>query len=408
MQTSILKKYLDTPQGEEADAILRACVHCGFCTATCPTYQLLGDELDSPRGRIYLIKQVLEGEPVTRITQRHLDRCLTCRSCETTCPSGVRYGRLLDIGREIVEQKVPRSLGQKMLRWSLRQILPYRKRFGALLKLGQLFRPLLPPTLKQQIPLAVNVQPVEPFSHHRRMLLLIGCVESSATPQTQSAAIRVMARLGVSLIGVSEQGCCGAVSHHLNANEEALVAVRNNIDAWWPEIEAGAEAVVMTASGCGVMVKEYGQLLKHDPHYADKAARVSELARDLTEVVTMEDLTALEIDGKGKKVAIHTPCTLQHGQQLPGAVDAILERLGYRLSPVMDSHLCCGSAGTYSILNPALSDQLGNNKIKALQVAEPDVIVTANVGCQLHLDNRTERPVKHWIELLDQGQKKIL
>ncbi|WP_428610078.1 glycolate oxidase subunit GlcF [Sedimenticola sp.] len=402
MQTHLLPTILDTPQGQEADAILRSCVHCGFCTATCPTYQLLGDELDSPRGRIYLIKQVLEGQPVTERTQRHLDRCLTCRSCETTCPSGVRYARLLDIGRSVVEKRVGRPPLAAVKRWGLRQLLPYPGRFALALRLGQWVRPLLPAKLQQKLPTRVQVDSRPVLRHSRRMLLLEGCAQSVATPNTNAATARVLDRLGISLISPADQGCCGAVSQHLSAEDEAAAFMRRNIDAWWPHIENGAEAILITASGCGSQVKEYGELLQQDAGYAEKARRVSALARDLCEVVDAEALEQLSITAPGLRVAYHSPCSLQHGQQLAGRVEAILTRLGFKLTPVADSHLCCGSAGTYSILQPALSQRLLDNKLTALQAGEPQWIVSANVGCQLHLQSGTTQSVRHWIELLDE------
>lgn len=403
MQTSIIETLLRTPEGQEAEAILRACVHCGFCTATCPTYQLLGDELDGPRGRIYLIKQVFEGATVSPLTQHHLDRCLSCRSCETTCPSGVEYGRLLDIGRSLVDERVPRPLPQRLMRWGMRQILPYPGRFGPLLKLGQIVRPLLPEKFRRTIPPKRITAPRPTQSHSRTMLVLEGCAQSSATPNTNAASARVLDRLGISLTSSPEQGCCGAVSHHLSAHSEGLDHMRRNIDAWWPGIEAGAEAILISASGCGVMVKEYGKLLRNDPDYAKKAERVSSLAKDLSEILAAEDLTPLNIDPRGVKIAFQSPCTLQHGQQLDGVVESILGKLGFTLTRVTDPHLCCGSAGTYSILQPELSGRLLDNKLKSLQQGTPDIIATANIGCQLHLETKAERPVKHWIELLDEA-----
>lgn len=403
MQTNLPAPFLNTPDGQEADAILRSCVHCGFCTATCPTYQLLGDELDGPRGRIYLIKQVLEGAAVTGRTQGHLDRCLTCRACETTCPSGVRYARLLEIGRGVVEQQVGRPLFAGAMRWGLRQLLPYPRRFGLALRLGQLLRPLLPAGLARKLPPRAIASPRPASGHTRSLLLLEGCAQSVATPNTNAAAARVLDRLGISLISPAGQGCCGAVSQHLAAAEEAAVFMRRNIDAWWPHIEAGVEGILVTASGCGTQVKEYGALLRHDPVYAEKARRVSELARDLCEVLEGEALEQLPIAQPDRRIAYHSPCSLQHGQQLAGRVEALLVRFGFELTPVADSHLCCGSAGTYSILQPELSQRLLGNKLTALEAGSPACIATANVGCQLHLQSRAQRPVKHWIELLDEA-----
>jgi len=401
MQTSLSDAVKDTPEGREADAILRSCVHCGFCTATCPTYQLLGDELDSPRGRIYLIKQVLEGGPVTEKTQLHLDRCLTCRSCETTCPSGVRYGRLVDIGRAMVEEKVPRSLGERMQRGVLRALIPYPHRFAALLSIGRVLRPFLPRALRKKIPAAQAAVPWPAARHARKMLVLDGCVQPAVAPATNAAAARVLDRLGVSLIRARGAGCCGALSHHLSVHEEALDFMRRNIDAWWPHVEAGAEAIVMTASGCGAVVKDYGALLHDDPAYAAKAAHISALTKDLGEILASEELDLLAVNGGGRKVAFHSPCTLQHGQKIDGVVESLLRRCGYQLTAVADAHLCCGSAGTYSILQPQLSQQLLANKLAALQAGAPDIIVTANIGCQMHLQSGAVVQVRHWVELLD-------
>lgn len=401
MQTALTESIKQTLEGAEADAILRSCVHCGFCTATCPTYQLLGDELDGPRGRIYLIKNVLEGQPVTATTQRHLDRCLTCRACETTCPSGVRYGRLVEIGREIVEQQVPRSWHERIVRRALRLVLPFPRRFGALLRLGQAMRRLLPAALARKVP-APQVPGNWPERKLKRtMLVLEGCAQRSATPNTNASAARVLDRLGISLVRTPQAHCCGALSLHLAAREEALQFMRANIDAWWPHIEQGCEGLMISASGCGAVVREYGAHLAHDPKYAAKAMRVSELTRDLGEVLAKEDLSLL---GKlpAQRIAFHAPCTLQHGQKLPNLVEPILTRLGAQLTHVVDGHLCCGSAGAYSILQPTLSQQLLRNKVDALQGDRPDVIVTANVGCQLHLATAAGVPVKHWIEIVDE------
>jgi glycolate oxidase iron-sulfur subunit len=405
MQTRINREFLDTPQGRQADDILRSCVHCGFCTATCPTYQLLGDELDGPRGRIYLIKQLLEGEPVSARTQQHLDRCLTCRACETTCPSGVRYGRLVDIGRELVEQRVRRPRFESLKRYLLRKLLPHPSRLAPLLNTGRLLRPLLPRPLRDKVPPTQTPGARPSRTHARRMLLLEGCVQSLATPATNAAATRVFDRLGVELVSAPGAGCCGAVSHHLAAAQEGTDFMRRNIDAWWPYIEQGAEALVMTASGCGVLVKEYGELLAGDGAYADKARRISELTRDISEVLQAEALSDLSFRPPVDRIAFHSPCTLQHGQQLNGVVESILETAGFTLTRVADSHLCCGSAGTYSILQPGLSQQLLGDKLATLQAGQPDAIATANVGCQLHLASRSDRPVSHWIELLDAAMR---
>ncbi|MDH5601602.1 MAG: glycolate oxidase subunit GlcF [Gammaproteobacteria bacterium] len=403
MQTSISDTFKTNPHIEEAESILRSCVHCGFCTATCPTYQLLGDELDGPRGRIYLIKQVLEGNEITSRTQSHLDRCLTCRSCETTCPSGVRYGRLVEIGREIVDQHVPRNVLQYVSRKLLRSIVPHPKRFAFLYKTGLLFRPLLPLTIKRKLPLPGSSAAIVTETKARKMLLLQGCVQSVVTPQTNQAATRILQKLDIELITAEKAGCCGAVSHHLSAQEEGLDFMRRNIDAWWPHIEQGAEAIIITASGCGSVVKEYADLLKHDSTYADKAKRVSALAKDISEILYKENLASITTKQASLKVAFHSPCTLQHGQKINGVVEQILQNAGFTLTQVEDSHLCCGSAGTYSILQPVLSQQLLSNKLSALQKEQPDIIATANIGCQMHIASKAQLPVKHWLELVSEN-----
>lgn len=402
MRTQINVKYLDYPNIQEADDILRTCVHCGFCNATCPTYQELGDERDGPRGRIYLLKQMLETGDVSEKSQLHLDRCLTCRSCETTCPSGVKYGRLAEIGRDIMEEQVSRPADQRLKRWLIRQILPYPNRFRFLLRLGQLFRSFLPRDLKDQVPIKQITRPRPSQQHSRQMLVLEGCAQPSATPNTNNAAARILDKLGISLIAAPDAGCCGAVSYHLPSHEEGLAFMRRNIDAWWPYIDAGVEAIVISASGCGSMVKEYGEKLKHDDAYAAKAKHISALTRDLSEILIKEDLEKLVVKQTSRKTAVHCPCSLQHAQQLGGHVEEILQRTGIELSKTQNGHLCCGSAGTYSLLQPKLSQQLLTNKIIDLTIDNPEQIVTANVGCQLHLGSHASIPVKHWIELLDQ------
>ncbi|UVJ42045.1 glycolate oxidase subunit GlcF [Pseudomonas sp. LS1212] len=403
MKTNLSEQAKLLPRAEEAESILRSCVHCGFCTATCPTYQLLGDELDSPRGRIYLIKQVLEGQAITAKTQMHLDRCLTCRNCETTCPSGVQYHNLLDIGRAVVEEKVPRSFGQRALREGLRAVVPRPTLFKVLTKTGQAFRPLLPAALQAKLPRQPQPAMPRPQTRYlRQVLILEGCVQPTLSPNTNAAAARVLDRLGISITAAREAGCCGAVDYHLNAQEKGLERARRNIDAWWPAIEAGAEAIVQTASGCGAFVRDYGHLLENDPAYAAKAKRVSELAKDLVEVLRDEPLESLGINGD-KRLAFHCPCTLQHAQKLGGAVETVLTRLGFNLTNVPDSHLCCGSAGTYSLTQPELSLKLRDNKMNALERDKPEVIVTANIGCQTHLGGAGRTPVRHWIELVEQA-----
>ncbi|WP_085717965.1 glycolate oxidase subunit GlcF [Pseudomonas sp. B28(2017)] len=401
MQTTLSEPASHLPRAAEAESILRTCVHCGFCNATCPTYQLLGDELDGPRGRIYLIKQVLEGNDVTQKTQQHLDRCLSCRNCETTCPSGVDYHNLLDIGRAVVDAAVPRPLGQRLLREGLRQTVPHPDVFKSLVSSGQVFRALLPGPLQGKLPRRIYPAKPRPMTlRERQVLMLEGCVQPSLSPNTNAAAARVLDRLGISVIATREAGCCGAVDYHLNAQAAGLDRARRNIDAWWPSIEKGAEAIVQTASGCGAFIKDYGHLLASDPAYADKANKVSALARDLVEVLRDEPLEQLGIHAS-QRLAFHCPCTLQHGQKLGGAVEALLTGFGFNLTSVPDGHLCCGSAGTYSLTQPELSRQLRDNKLNALESGQPEVIVTANIGCQSHLDGAGRTPVRHWIELVE-------
>lgn len=400
MQTRIHPKYAHRDDVVVADQILRSCVGCGFCTATCPTYQELGDERDGPRGRIYLIKQLLEEGEASEATRTHLDRCLTCRSCETTCPSGVRYGALVDIGRGVLDEQLPRPTGARYKRWLLRKLLPYPGRFKILLRMGQIARPLLPAALKAKVPPVVRPAPWPTGSHSRRMVVLGGCAQSVATPNTNAAAARVLDRFGITLVESPSAGCCGAVSYHLGAHSEGLDFMRRNIDAWWPAVEAGAEVIVSSASGCGAMIKEYGELLRNDAEYADKAARISEMARDLTEVLLHENLEQLDVKEQ-PATAVHCPCTLQHALKLGGAIEEVLRRRGIEMTTTTDGHLCCGSAGTYSILQPELSQRFLENKLKALTKGNPQQIVTANVGCQMHLAGRATVPVRHWIELLD-------
>ena len=406
MQTNLADFIRGTPDGNTADAILRKCVHCGFCTATCPTYQLLGDELDGPRGRIYLIKQLLEGAAVTAKTQRHLDRCLTCRACETTCPSGVEYHRLVDIGRAVVAERVARPAGQRLLRAALREFLPRAWLFGPAYRLGQFFRPLLPASLKAKVLPAQKSVPLTRRAHPRRMLMLAGCVQPAMSPNINAATARVLDRLGIAVIEAEGAGCCGAVRLHLDDHDGARTDARRNIDAWWPHIEAGAEAIIVTASGCGAHVREYAHLLEHDADYATKAARVTLLARDVAEVLAAEQaaLRALlekSVPATRRKLAFHAPCSLQHGLKVRGTVEELLQAAGFELMPVADAHLCCGSAGTYSVLQPELSLKLRDNKLGCLTAGAPAAIASANIGCIAHLQEGTTVPVSHWIELLD-------
>ena len=392
MQTSLADFIRDTPEGKEADAILRKCVHCGFCTATCPTYQVLGDDLDSPRGRIYLIKRALEGAPVTDRTRLHLDRCLTCRACETTCPSGVRYGHLVDIGRAVVEARTVRSPWDRLRRAVLAFGVPRSALFGTAVRLGRLVG-------KAPRARAAGAWPAP--RHARRMLALRGCVQPSLAPSINAAAARVLDSVGVSLLEVPGAGCCGAVRFHLNYQEAGRDDMRALIDAWWPIVSGSeTEAIVMTASGCGATVRDYGHVLANDAQYRGKAERISSMTRDLSEVI---DAQALPAGRNRGKIAFHSPCTLQHGQQIRGKVEALLTRVGYELVPVRDAHLCCGSAGAYSLLQPAIAGELRARKLAALEEGAPQAIATANIGCLAHLQQPTATPVRHWIELVDEA-----
>lgn len=413
MQTQLAPPYQGTPEGRQAEEILRRCVHCGFCTATCPTYQLLGDELDGPRGRIYLIKQVLEGATPTAATQQHLDRCLTCRNCESTCPSGVQYGQLVEIGRQLVEAQVERPRAERAKRWLLKEGLT-SPLFAPAMKLGQALRPLVPAALRDKVPAKAPPQahrwPTR--AHARKVLMLMGCVQPAMMPNINSATARVLDAAGIQTLVADGAGCCGAIRSHLNDHEGGLADMRRNIDAWWPLVEglteAGqVEAIVMNASGCGLTVKEYGQALAHDPAYRDKAARISALTRDLSEL--LPDLlpalkSRLGSRRPDQRLAYHPPCTLQHGQRLRGGVEGALRELGFsvELAPC-DSHLCCGSAGTYSVLQPELSKQLRDRKLAALAPLQAQTIVSANIGCIQQLQSGSALPVRHWVELLDEA-----
>ncbi len=410
MQTTLSSEYQHTADGQAAEAIVRNCVHCGFCTATCPTYQLLGDELDGPRGRIYLIKQVLEGAEPTRKTQQHLDRCLTCRNCESTCPSGVEYGHLIDLGRKLVDAKVPRPLPERAVRWALKEGLP-SPLFGVAMKLGQAVRGVLPQAIRSKVPTARDAGATPVAVHARKVLMLAGCVQPSMSPNINSATARVLDAAGIQTVVAPKAGCCGAVKFHLNDQDGAKAAMRANIDAWWPHIApasgAGVEAIVMNASGCGVMVKDYGHVLHDDPVYAAKAQRVSELTRDLSELLpALVDALKPRVSAAAAQAAgvqaFHPPCTLQHGQQLRGGVETHMAALGFTVQVAnTEAHLCCGSAGTYSVLNPKIAYALRDRKLGNLQALQPQGICSANIGCITHLQSGTDTPVRHWVEVLD-------
>ena len=400
MQTFLSEAFRETAEGREADEIIRACVHCGFCNATCPTYQLLGDERDGPRGRIYLIKEMLENNTASRETQVHLDRCLTCRSCETTCPSGVQYNRLLEIGRAYAESNVDRPLAERIQRQALMRTVPEPRRFRQLLRLAKIVRPLMPAAQKKSIPVPEHENETWPASGHaRKVLLLEGCAQSVTAPRINLATARVMDRLGVQALPAA--GCCGALSHHLSDEERTRASIRKNIERWWPAIEAGAEALVLTATGCAPTVLDYGRLMEQDREYAEKAARIASMAQDISAFLLTQDLGPLDIKPEDQPlIAFHSPCTLQHGLKSSGKVEALMTQMGFRLADVSDSHLCCGSAGSYSILQKDLSRQLLERKLTCLEQGKPTLIATANIGCLMHLQSGTDLPVKHWIELL--------
>jgi glycolate oxidase iron-sulfur subunit len=403
MQTHLASWAQDTDLGNEADAILRRCVHCGFCSATCPTYQVLGDELDSPRGRIYLIKQVLEGVEPTAATQMHLDRCLTCHNCETTCPSGVQYGHLVDIGRKVVDERVTRPWGARLKRLVLRKGLN-SPLFAPAMRLGQAVRGLLPPALKRKVPerRAAGMLP-DTTRHARQVLMLAGCVQPAMMPTIDAATIRVLDAIGIGARVASGGGCCGAINFHLDAQDDALAQMRANVDAWWPLVERGEiEAIVMNASGCGAMVKEYAHHLRHDPAYAERAARIVTLVKDVAEIVAPQ---AAELKARLRheeaRTVFHPPCTLQHWQGLRPLSEQVLDDLGFALQPFGESHLCCGSAGAYSVINPDMSLSLRDRKLAQVETAQAELIISSNMGCIGHLQSGTSVPVRHWIEAVD-------
>lgn len=392
MQTNLLPELLNTKDGQRANEILRKCVHCGFCNATCPTHKITGDELDGPRGRIYLIKEMLEGEQVSNTTLQHLDSCLTCLNCETTCPSGVQYGELAEVGKHYIEQKNLRSVNSTFKRWLICKVLPYPKRFAPLAFLGRTFGLLNP---KQASPKSINTQTTT-----QRVLLLDGCVQSVTHANINQHLKNILANLCIKATAVKHVECCGAIEHHNGQAEKALTRIKANIDRWWPHIEEGVSAIIMTASGCGSVVKDYARLLSDDPVYAEKAQTISQLTQDASEFLATHSLQKSDLSATN--IAFHPPCTLQHGQKINGVVEKILVNAGYTLTKFKDSHLCCGSAGTYSILQPSMANKLRTNKLQHIDNSAPDIIVTANIGCLLHLQKGTTTQVKHWLELISE------
>ena len=404
METHLAARFLGTPAGEEAERILRACVHCGFCTATCPTYQLLGDEKDGPRGRIYLMKQVLEGATPTLSALHHLDRCLTCRNCESTCPSGVQYSKLLDIGRDIIGTEVRRPRREAATRTLVRRLVGCRSLFGGLMRIGRALRPVLPAAVRAKVPPVhhpVGQWPTR--THARKVLMLNSCVQEAMLPAVDRATARVLDRLGIQAIVERKSGCCGSLPFHLDDEPAGLQDARRNIDAWWSHIEAGAEAIVINISGCGAMVKDYGHLLRNDPVYAERARHIAGITFDLSEWLSRELAQyrpAMPL--KPQRLVFHPPCTLQHAQKIRGVVEDMLTIWGAELQPIRDSHLCCGSAGAYSVLQPDISQQLRTRKLDNLEHSRPELILSANVGCIAHLGAGTDTPVMHWIEWMEQ------
>ncbi|MBN8431980.1 glycolate oxidase subunit GlcF [Microbulbifer salipaludis] len=423
MQVNLIDGLLQEPEKQRAEQVLNACVHCGFCTATCPTYLQGGNELDSPRGRIYLIKEMLEQGTASDATRTHLDRCVTCLSCETTCPSGVEYHKLVAIGRTTSERLAPRSPWQKALRWGLRNLLVTPGLFSGLINISRKFSALLPAAVKRvYFPpqaekmaltnpvLTANTRP--PALERGTVLIVRGCVQPSLRPQTDVALEKILQQCGVPVCISAAVSCCGAASFHTSGEAQARALARANIDAWWPLYEqqqadkAPLRAIVSTASGCGVHLKDYPHVLADDSEYLEKAQILAGLIRDPVELLeSVFDGSTPEFLGKlrAQKLVFHCPCTLQHGQALPGRVEALLHKLGVQLPVVGNSHLCCGSAGTYSILQPTMSRRLREEKLQSLQASHPETILTGNIGCQLHLQAGTETPVRHWLEILADG-----
>lgn len=404
MRVDLETSLRNQTEAAEARRIIESCVHCGLCTAACPTYEMLDHELDSPRGRIYLIREMLQGAPAGTTTREHLDRCLACRACETVCPSGVEYGHLIDIGRQELEYRAPRPAAQRWTRSLLRLGLSNAPLVRLAMNLAWAVRPVLPASLATRIPARPEPCPWPGARHARRVLTLRGCVQPTLAPGYDVALARLLDRFGVSLVSVEGTGCCGALSQHLGSVGQAADSVRRNIDAWWPLIEQGAEAIVASSSGCGAMLKDYGYLLRHDFAYGAKARRISELLRDPAELLAdlwqKQPLALQPLAAGDERLAYHAPCTQQHGLRVKGAVEALLERAGYQITPVAESHMCCGSAGTYSILQPEMAGSLRNRKLGNLTAGTPVRIASANIGCILHLQQTSPVAVHHWLELL--------
>jgi len=400
MRTVLDARVAGTSGGAIAEQALRACVHCGMCNATCPTYQLTGDELDGPRGRIYLMKQVLEGTAPTRLSLDHLDSCLSCRACETTCPSGVQYHRLYDIGHAAVAEAVGRPWPQRLQRRAIRWLSTNPGLFRLAVILGRSVRFALPAALRSKLPAPVAAGPRPQSDHARTMLMLTGCVQSAVAGHFNATTARVFDRLGIRLVEAPRAGCCGAVDFHLDAAEAAKAKARSNLDAWAPLIAAGAEALIVTSSGCAAFIRDYPDVLRDDPAYAPLARLAADLVRDPLQVLAEAELTPRRAPTE-PRIAVHEPCTLQHGLKLTGGIAALLRRLGYDPQPVADSHLCCGSAGAYALTQPEMSARLKVNKLAALNASSPAAIYTANIGCWLQLGEDSPAPVRHWIEAVD-------
>jgi len=405
MQTRIHPDLIALPKVQEAESILRNCVHCGFCTATCPTYQLLSDELDGPRGRIYLLKNLLEENAIDDRAVVHLDRCLTCRACETSCPSGVKYSRLLEIGKELIAAKSTRPASKRIRSSLLRWVVPRNYLFTPLLRTGQFLRPVLPGVLADKIPARQETLPISKKKMERpqkNVLLLKGCVQRAATPNVNIALEHLLATQNIAVTHLPNEGCCGAVEYHMSAHDQGLQRMRDLIDKLHEQLEK-VVYIVSSASGCGVTIKEYPLYLSEEPEYARKAEQVVEKVVDVSELLGQFEFKCSPI-----QAAVHTPCTLQHGQGINGEIESILERAGITIVKSRESHLCCGSAGTYSIMQPKISRRLQLRKLEVLQEHSPQVIVTANIGCQLHLQAEASVPVMHWVELLQQQLQGVI